>query len=156
MAEENLGKFELDVVADKKTGLIAVSGKDNVWAIARAIVAQATPFVIQDELGKKKMKGWRADLQKIITAIDRKRIDTIADFTSDFTSECNELKEFFTQARNLLDVEIHKYEDSQKLVVGAVATGTKKYTATIKFTDEKLIKKLTDFCEKNGCELTIK
>ena len=156
MAEEVIEKFDLDVVSDKATGVIAVSGKERTWETARAIIAQTPLFVIQDDYGKKRMKGWRADIKKIIDAIDRKRIDTIADFTHDFTSECNELKELFETHRKELDEEIKRYEEAQKVVVGNVSTSAKKYTATIKFTDEKLIKKLTDFCEKNGCELTIK
>ena len=51
--------------------------------------------------------------------------------------------------------KIKEYEDKQKVVV-ADTTATTKYTATLKFTDEKIIKKLQDFAVKNGCELTIK
>lgn len=152
--QEVIDKFELDVVSDKSRGVIALSGKERTWQIARAIVAQTTPFVITDDVGKKVMKGWRADLKKIIDAIDRKRIDTIDDFTQEFASECNSLKTFFESARNAIDIEIKKYEEAQKAVSNTVKP--KKYVATVKFTDEKLIKKLTDFCTKNGCELTIK
>ncbi len=156
MAEEVIEKFELDVISDRQTGVIAINGKERTWEIAKAIVAQTALFVIQDDAGKKLMKGWHADLNKIISAIDRKRIDTIADFTSDFTTECNELKDFLNEHRLKLNEEIKRYEESQKVVVATGTTTLKKYTATIKFTDEKLIKKLTDFCQKNGCELTIK
>ena len=76
-------------------------------------------------------------------------------YTIQFTENCNELKRLFDERQAQFGEKIKAYEDSQKTVVGA-ETQLKKYTATIKFTDAKLIKKITEFCEKNGCELTIK
>lgn len=154
MAEENVQNFELDVVSDKKTGLIAVKDKEHVWEIAKELVSRTPVFIIEDKEGLKKAKGWHADINAIIKGIDRKRIDTIEDFTSDFANDCNELKEFLVQHLALIKEEIKTYEDKQKAVLGT--TAVKKFTATLKFTDPKVVDKLTKFAQQNGCELVIK
>lgn len=154
MAEENIQNFELDVVSDKKTGLIAVRDKERVWEIAKELVNRTPAFVIEDKEGLKRAKGWHADINAIIKGIDRKRIDTIEDFTSDFANDCNELKNFLVQHLALLKEEIKTYEDKQKAVIGTATV--KKFTATLKFSDPKIVDKLTKFAQTNGCELTIK
>lgn len=154
MAEENIKNFELDVVSDKKTGLIAIKDKENLWEVVKELVNRTPAFVIEDKEGLKRAKGWHADINAIIKGIDRKRIDTVEDFTSDFTNDCNELKNFLVQHLAQIKEEIKAYEDKQKAVVGTNTVS--KFTAILKFTDAKLIDKLTKFAQTNGCELTIK
>lgn len=156
MAEEKIEKFELDTIVDTENGVLDIKGGfEKTLALALEIVNQNQVFEIVNDSDKKRAKEIRANLNKVVKAIDRRRIDTIADYTIQFTENCNAIKKLFEDRAAEFKAVIDAYEESQKLVVGEEA-GTKRYTATIKFTDEKLIKKLTDFCTKNGCELTIK
>lgn len=156
MAEEKIEKFELDTIVDVEHGVLEIKGGfENTIALATEIINQNPVFEIQNDSDKKRAKEIRASLNKVVKAIDRRRIDTITDFTTQFTTNCNAVKKLFEDRAAEFAQVINAYEESQKVVVGGTDT-IKKYTATIKFTDEKLKKKLTDFCTKYGCELTIK
>ena len=155
MAEEEL-KFELETVSSKEDGLCIRGGYANTVALVNKILDAYPSYEVTNDTQKKQAKETRATLKKCITAIDRNRIDSIADYTAQFTEQCNAIKALFEERWKEFDENIKSYEESQKIVSAGELKPNKKYTATIKFTDEKLIKKLTDFCEKNGCELTIK
>lgn len=156
MAEEKELVFELDTVASKDEGLCIRGGYEKTLALVKDILVAHPSYDITNDAEKKQAKETRATLKKCIDAIDRTRIDAVADYTKAFTDQCNEIKALFEERRKEFDTKIKTYEESQKVVVADTTKAGKKYTATIKFTDEKLVKKLTDFCAKNGCELTIK
>jgi len=154
MAEEEL-KFELDTVSDRNTGVLAVADYDNTLALAKRILEEHPVFEITNDDDKKVAKNLRASFNKIVKSIDRRRIDTVADFTTDFTEQCNNIKVLFDDAQKALGERINAYEEAQKTVAVEGAKVT-KYTATLKFTDPKVVDKLTAFAQKYGCELTIK
>lgn len=156
MAEEK-NLFELDTVVDKEKGVIAIQGGyEQTLALVNSILNAHPVFEILNDEDKKKAKELRADFNKCVKAVDRRRIDSIEDFTLEFTEQCNAIKGILDARRLEFDEKIKAYEDAQKIVVADNTVATKKYVATIKFTDEKLVKKLTDFCSKNNCELSIK
>lgn len=155
--DKNLEKFELDTVADFNSGtLTIVGGYDKALETVNEILANPDyqPPVITDKESFKLAKERRALLNNAIKQIDRRRIDAVNDFTIDFTEGCNNLKNKFAEREREFKAAIDQWTESQKTVTAE--TTTKKFTATIKFTDEKLVKKLTDFCTENNCELTIK
>ena len=152
---ETIETFELETISDRKTGVLAIKGFDETLQTARQIVAEHPVQTIENDAQKKEAKAFRATLNKVIKAIDSRRIDTVADYTADFEKACKEIKNVFSELEQGYKAEIERYEKS--LEVASVETApTTKYVATIKFTDPKLIKKLTDFCAKNGCDLSIK
>ena len=148
-------KFELEVISDRENGILKVSDYEENLKNAREILALYPIIDIENDEQKKVYKTVRATFNKFVKAIDRKRIDTVSDYCITFEEQCNEIKNLFDDAQKAMGEKIKEYEDKQKVVV-ADTTATTKYTATLKFTDEKIIKKLQDFAIKNGCELTIK
>ena len=148
-------KFELEVISDRENGILKVSDYEENIKNAREILALYPIIDIENDEQKKVYKTVRATFNKFVKAIDRKRIDTVSDYCITFEEQCNEIKNLFDDAQKAMGEKIKEYEDKQKVVV-ADTTATTKYTATLKFTDEKIIKKLQDFAVKNGCELTIK
>lgn len=152
---ETIETFELETISDRKTGVLAIRDYDATLQTARQIVAEHPVPTIENDAQKKEAKAFRAILNKVIKAIDRRRIDTVADYTSDFEDACKGIKNVFSELEQGYKAEIERYEKS--LEVASVETApTTKFVATIKFTDPKLVKKLTDFCTKNGCDLSIK
>lgn len=154
MAEEEI-KFELDTVSDRATGLLAVSDYETTLAVTQKILDEHPVFEIATDDDKKAAKALRSSFNKVVKAIDRRRIDTIADFTTEFTEQCNTIKNMFDERQKVLGEKISAYEEAQKTVAVEGAKVT-KYTATLKFTDPKIVDKLTVFAQKNGCELVIK
>ena len=154
MAEEEI-KFELDTVSDRSTGVLKVNDYESTLELAKHILDVHPVFEILTDADKKEAKALRATYNKIVKEIDRRRIDTIADFTTEFREQCNSIKELFDNAQKELGQRILAYEEEHK---AAVVEGDKvtKYTATLKFTDPKLVDKLTQFAQKYGCELVIK
>lgn len=153
MGETEFENFELEVVANSETGELYVV--NDIYKLVDTILDQHKVFIITDDAGKKKLKSWKASFNKIVKAIDRRRIDTIADYTTSFTNECNALKHRFESRVGEFEEELKRYEDTQRETI-VEQEKARKYVATVKFYDEKIIKKLTDFCTKNGCELVIK
>lgn len=155
MAEEKEIQFEIATTTNEQEGLVLEGGYEKTVALVNALLAEHPVFDITNDEQKKKAKDLRATFKKCVDSVDRTRIDAIADYTATFTEQCNTIKALLEQRRVEFDTKIKAYEAEQKAVVGT-QPAAKKFTATIKFTDEKIKKKLTDFCVKNGCELTIK
>lgn len=152
---ETIERFELETVSDRNTGVLVVTDFQKTLEQAKQIVAEHPITAIENDAQKKEAKAFRAVLNKVIKAIDRRRIDTVADFTQQFVSDVDEIKQVFVDLEQEYKAKIEEYENAQKIVVSET-TAPKKYVATVKFADEKIVKKLTEFCQKNGCELTIK
>jgi hypothetical protein len=152
---EKIETFELETISNRSTGVLAVKDFGKTLDTAKRIIEQYPVPTIENDAQKKDAKAVRATLNKIVKAIDRKRIDTVNDYTTEFEDSCNQIKTLFDERQAEFGKAISEYEDSQKTVIGA-ATDIKKFTATIKFTDGTLIEKLKNFCTKHGCELTIK
>jgi len=146
--------FELETVSDKENGVLIVKDFEENLNNVKEVLSAYDVIEINNDEEKADFKKTRATFNKIIKAIDRKRIDTIADYCNTFEEQCNAIKELFDMAQLKIAEKVKEYEEKQKL---ATANGNAtKYVATLKFTDEKIIKKLQDFAVKNGCELTIK
>lgn len=154
---EDLQQFELETISDSSKGVLAVKDFESTIEIAKKIVASfATPEVITSREQRKACFDFRANCNHSIKQIDRERIDTIEDFTSQFAEQCNAIKAIFDEKQKEIGEKIKAFDESQKLVSSPTVNATKLITAKIKFpNDEKLIKKLTDFCAKNGIELSL-
>ena len=149
--------FELETISNRETGTLVVKDFDTTYALAEKIIAEHPIVKIENDEVKKQFKATRATFNKIVKAIDRKRIDTLSEFGFEFEGQCNLIKHLFEEHQARMGEAIKEYEDSQKLVVAEGETAKPKViTATLKFYDEKIVKKLTDFAQKNGCELSIK
>lgn len=145
-------KFGLTLIpTDTGEGLILKNYETLKEDINKILESNPT-YIITDNSQLKEAKNFRAKLNKTIKNIDRMRIDAITDLTSTFTKQCNELVDLIDKKQKEIGKEVKTYEDSKKLVI--VETKT-KIIATLKFFDEKLIKKITEFAEKNDCELSI-
>ena len=154
MAEEK-EMFEIETISDKETKVLCVKDFDVTLAKAKEILDSHPVFEILTDEDKKAAKALRASFNKVVKAIDRRRIDDVEDFTAQFTEQCNTIKAMFDEHQKELGAQISAYEEAHKDVVVAGATVT-KFTATLKFTDPKVKDKLTKFAIANGCELTIK
>ncbi len=144
--------FELDTVADTENGIIKINDYNYSLGLVNKILDENPAFIIESEEAYKDIYKTRAKLNKIVDAIDRKRIDTIDDFTAIFREQCNTLKLLLSKRIGEYTEEIKKWKESQN-----ENTTTKKLiTATLKFYDEKLIKKIKDFAVKNNIDFKIK
>lgn len=150
-----INKFELETIADRNNGILAVKDFESNLQLVTNALSVYQNIVINTEEEKKELKSKRAELNKIIKAIDRKRIDTLTQFCDDFEIQCNTIKEQFDIAQKTIGEKVKEFEDNQKVAVEEGKSIT-KYTATLKFYDERVIKKLQEFAIKNCCELTIK
>ena len=153
---ETIETFEMETISDKKTNVLAVKDFDLTLAKAKRIVAEHPVPTIENDDQKKAAKAFRATLNKVIKAVERRRIDSVADFTAEFEASCKEIVAVFYDAERGYKAAIEAYEDSLKVASVEAEQPARKYVATIKFTDEKIIKKLTEFCAKYGLEATIK
>ena len=147
--------FALETIADKENGVLVVKDYEENLKLVTEFLAVYSDIVITNDVEKKAFKEKRAELNKVVKAIDRKRIDTVADYVSDFEAQCKVFHDLFDNAQKAIGEKVKEYEDKQKVAIENAASIT-KYTATLKFTDESIIKKLQEFAVKNGCELTIK
>jgi len=146
--------FELETISDKETHVLCVKDYDVQLAKVQEILEDHPVFKITNDEEKKQAKAIRASFNKAVKAIDRRRIDDIADFTSSFTEQCKTLAGLLDERQKAFGEEINAYEESQKAV--ANETVVKKITATLKYTDPKITDKLIKFAQTNNCELVIK
>jgi len=154
MPEENV-VFEIDTVSDRSTGTLSVVDYADKLALAHQIVDGIYLGKITNDAQKKSAKDTRATLNKIKEAIERKRIDSVSDFTIDFENQMKEIAKVFDDAQKTLGANVKEYQDSTKIAVSQGAAVT-KYTAKLTFTDKKIIADLTAFCEKRNIALEIK
>lgn len=154
--EEKEVKFELEVVSDKERGVLKLGDYEKSLETANAILANNPVFVINDDNDKKIAKDTRARLNKVAEQVNRVRIDSIDEFTKEFANQCKEIADKFKTRANEFGEIIKPYEEAQKVIAGEIVSKPKVITCTVKFYDEKILKKLADFCTKNGCELAVK
>lgn len=141
--------FELDTIADAKEGVIKISDYEYSKSLVDQILNNFKPFEITDNDSLKVAKEQKATFNKIIKAIDRKRIDTIDDYVATFKEQCESLKKPF---------EDRVEELSQKINAFSAKTTFKptKYSVTVTLTDEKELNKLTEYLKKKGYEFQVK
>ena len=147
---ETKKSFQLSV---ETKGKLTLANKNLIIEQALDIISEMPTTIIQDDSELKRVKEFRASCNNCIKAIDRLRIDYVADYTSEFEADCNAVKKIFEDKQKELGVAVKTYEDSKKEVV---VERKHKITATLKFYDENIIKKIKKFAEQNGCELSIK
>lgn len=154
--EEKEVKFELEVVNDKELGVLKLGDYEKSLETANQILANNPVFVINDDNDKKIAKDTRAKLNKVAEQVNRVRIDSVDEFTREFANQCKEIADKFKARANEFGEVIKPYEEAQKVVAGESVLKPKVITCVVKFYDEKVLKKLADFCTKNGCELSVK
>lgn len=154
--EEKEVKFELEVVSDKASGVLKLGDYDKSLQLANEILANNPVFAIENDNDKKIAKDIRARLNKVADQVSRVRIDSVDEFTREFTNQCKEIADKFKARANEFGEVIKPYEEAQKVVAGESVLKPKVITCVVKFYDEKILKKLADFCTKNGCELSVK
>lgn len=109
-------------------------------------------FIIQSDSELKECKERRATTNKLLEEIKRFRIDNINDVICLFEEQFKILEKKLDDRQKELGKEIEAYTDSKKTVV---VKAKHKITATLKFFDENIIKKIEKFAIENGCELKI-
>lgn len=154
--EEKEVKFELEVVSDKASGVLKLGDYDKSLQLANEILANNPVFAIENNNDKKIAKDIRARLSKVAEQVNRVRIDSVDEFTREFTNQCKEIADKFKARADEFGEVIKPYEEAQKVVAGESVLKPKVITCVVKFYDEKILKKLADFCTKNGCELSVK
>lgn len=146
--------FELVTIANQ--GKLEVKDFDKTLADAQSIIEDNPAFIITNDVEKKEAKETRAKYNKLKDAIKDKRIADINSIVGTYDAQCKQLEKLFDNAQKEFGEQIKAYEDKQKVDSVVVETKAKEYTATITFTDEKIVEKLKTFCEKNNLKLTIK
>ena len=154
---EKDNQYALDTVADKN-GALAFKDYDAIKRQLVISVANTIVPVIENKETRTNVLHKRADLNNAIKTIDRRRIDAVNDAKAIIEAQAKELNSILKAKIEEIDNAVKSYDES--LLVAEVTrvepTKPRTYVATIKFTDEKIIKKLTDLCEKNNIQLTIK
>lgn len=143
--------FEL--VSVENEGTLEIGSYELFLESIKNYIASNKVFLIQDKADLKLAKETRADINKKIKAIDRFRIDSIEDFVSLFAEQCKTITALLNEHQKAFGEAIKTYEESQK---ASTIAKPKVITATVKFYDAKIIEKLQQFAQENGCELTIK
>ena len=144
--------FEL--VSIENEGTLEIGSYEIFLEGVKNYIASNKVFLIQDKADLKLAKETRAEINKKIKAIDRFRIDSIDDFVSLFATQCKTITSLLDEQQKAFGAAIKEYEEQQKAV--STLNKPKVITATLKFYDEKVLEKLTQFAQENGCELTIK
>ena len=147
--------FELESVV-KTENAIEIKNYESTFEAAKALIDSHPIYVIMDDTQKGEAKKVRANFNKIKDAIKNKRLSDINVLTGEYEKHMKSLEKLFDDAQKQWGEEIKTYENKEKASDVVVETKAKEFTATITFTDEKMIKKLTDFCEKNNLTITIK
>lgn len=141
--------FELDTLSDAKQGILQVSNYEHTKELVDNILEQYQVFEIIDEDDLQRAKQIRAILNKITKAIDRKRIDTIEDYTRDFKEQCNTLKELIDTRSKEFSANINNFNKDKKYVA-------EEYVAVVTTSDAKAFKKLQEYCVKNNLNIKVK
>lgn len=155
--ELKMNTFELETIEKKNDGsIIEIKNFEQTLESAREIVNNNPVFIITNDSEKKEAKSIRAHLNKVIKAINQKRISDVSNLVSLYESQCKEIVEIFDKAQKEFGEQIKAYEDKVKEESTIVSQEAKQFTATITFTDAKMVDKLISFCEKNNLTITIK
>lgn len=152
-----MNTFELETIEKNTDGsIIEIKDFEQTLENAREIVNNNPVFIITNDSEKKEAKAIRANLNKVIKAINQKRINDVNNLVSLYESQCKEIVEIFDKAQKEFGEQIKTYEDKVKEESTIVSQEAKQFTATITFTDSKMVDKLISFCEKNNLTITIK
>ena len=148
---------ELIIKTEFDKNLIQLKLK-NKEELVEAIVQSFKPvFVITNDIDKKIAKNERAKLNNIVKALDRERIDRVADLVSNFENDCNDIKELIKNESVKWDKEIKSYEATQAEIIKSQGTLVEASDTTQKFIitipNDAVLKKLVKFCETNNCTL---
>ena len=155
--ELRMNTFELETIEKAHDGaIIEIKNFDETLRNAIEIVENNPAYVITNDTEKKAAKETRANFNKVIKAINQKRISDVDNLVSLYEDQCKQIVTIFDNAQKEFGEQIKTYEEQQKAKDTIVSQDAKTYIATLTFTDEKLIKKLTDFCDKNNITLIIK
>lgn len=139
---------ELELREVQTNGVLRVANYEETCNLIQEVIQDLNlPEVITSEEEKKVLKAKRAQLNKVIKAIENRRISIVADFTRVFQNECKGIVQLLDNAQNsikeLLDA-YQKQEDGNK--------ETKIFATTrvcVEITDSEIFKKFITFCEKN-------
>lgn len=147
-------KFELETIKSDN-GVLEVKNFDKVFAQFEEYVKLNPAFVVKDAYDLRIAKEKRADINTIIKALDRTRIDNVQDLIGDYTNQCKAITTLLDNLQKEYGAFIKAYTDSQK--VGEIVGIKKTITITL-IDDEKgsKEKKITDLALKLGAEYKIK
>lgn len=150
-----MNTFELETIQRASEGtIIEIKNFEETLENAKQIIENNPVFVVTNDTEKKQAKEIRANFNKVIKAVKAKRISDISNLVSVYEDQCKQIESLFDEAQKRFGDEIKTYEEKQKDTI--VSQDAKVYTATITFTDAKMVDKLTTFCEKNNLTITIK
>ena len=141
--------FELETYTNKN-GIIEIKNYDELYDSIKDLLDNEIVSIISDGDERKEAYKRRTELNKLKEVIDRRRIDTTKEVLGLFNDELKELAELVDSKSKEYSEEIKNYDAKTKVLA------PKKITATLKFSDEKVIDELIEFAKNNNCELTIK
>lgn len=147
--------IELDTFKNVQ-GKLEVSRYEEVINQVGYFLDERPVFELTSEEDHKRAKEVRAEINKVLGLIKRRRIDAVADFVGLYEEQCKTIERCLDKRQKEFGAAISDYEEKVKSEDVVASATAKIYTATLTFTDEKLIKKISDFAEKNNCELNIK
>lgn len=137
-------------------GNLVVKEYETVFNQVATFLDARPVFELTTDDDQKRAKEVRAEINKVLGLIKRRRIDVIADFTGVYEEQCKTIERLLDTRQKEFGKAISDYEEKVKSEDVVASAAAKVYTATLKFTDEKLINKISEFAEKNNCELNIK
>lgn len=150
-------KFDLVPTLEPERQVLDLKDYDQAIAAINDYLATKPAFLITDDKDATQARKIRAEINSFAKNIDRLRIDTIADFTTDFTEKCKNIVGLLKARADEIGDNIKEYDKTKELVAAPVVeTKPTMMKFIIEVPSEKVLTKLTDFCTKNGCTLTSK
>lgn len=148
--------FEVEALQVNNADGIKYEIKDfeNVKAIAKSICDSFEVKEIINDEQNKDAKDFRAKCNKAKKQIADLRISTTKEIMTTFEEQAKQLEKMFDDKKKAIGVVVNAYADSKKEEKTLVKTKTIKKSLKITFDySDKLLQKITEFCEKNNIEL---
>lgn len=138
------------IITSNTEGDLVLNNYEKLLSDVKNFIKSREVFLIQNKSDYSLIKEYRTATNKLQKAIADGRKQVKEELLETFETHCKTLETMLEEHSKSLGEAIKLYDEANGKIK------PKKYSVTLKFTDEKLIEKLKTFAEKNGCELTIK
>jgi len=137
--------FEIESNLGGRKADLAVKNFDKVKSTALKILELNPVFEVLNDDDKKRAKNVRTAFNNAVKAINRRRIDDVAEFTATFVNQCDELVKMFEERSKQFGEKIKAYENAQPKPT--------KFEVTIKSYDPKVIEEARAWAIAHNCEV---
>ena len=144
-----MAQYELTIVSDKE-GTLVLNDYELLQSEVAKYIADRPLLIISDKSDYKQVKDFRTETNKLLKAIKDGRLQTTRDLLSVFEEQCKSLESQLDEHSKALGETLRIYDENNGKIK------PKPISVTLKFYDSKIIEKLQQFAQENGCELTIK